>query len=382
MKPLFHLIALSLCAALAPPSFADDTSALDGLARKIPKQTEGFVSLIDIAAVRDQLEPLPVASNVKSPDLITFGHMNLLGSLRVSDLFAQRRDLTATMGFSLASVSAIASWGKEPQSQSLFISDTPFDRAAINDALSQRGFDLRPQPDIWFRGDDLQLDLKRVRDDPFSSIGQSSRFALRENALHHARSWSMIERMVSDAPRLIEDESVAAILSTVRSTQVEGVPTQIHLLPKQTFSTNGLPPFQRVALVEWQDGATLTGALLLAYTNMKGAKKALSELNMMIERPVQKDLTQMVLGKSAEAIKAMKDEFENPSGPSFVDLIRADPILEATETSGLGIVSLRFSRTADISEGLTYGSLRRSPLFTLTDMLHRGQLHATLGLGR
>lgn len=325
---------------------------LTNLAKHVPAQWASDIVLVDLEAARaetkEALAPLLLDSPETdgerlSPDLLPFSYMLLDGPYS-RELLARENSFESEMGFSLTDIDAIASWGKLPEEQAVFIGT--FDEDAVSAALSARNFGTEERKDqtVFFRGEDHKMGLPR--DDAFSHIGKSSRFAVRCGALFFARSWAMMERMLEQGQSLGEEADTAALFEALHAADM-GVPIQI-FIP----STGHLPVRERTALVQWQDRATLTGGIVRVFTGRADAEQAAAE----------------AASWSGQVLPYAKRTVE--------EVLMADAEIRIVDAADRSVLLVTFSVEADLAAGNPIHALRNTPYLHLIGMYMKRDLEA------
>lgn len=180
-----------------------------------------------------------------------------------------------------------------------------FDVEAIAAALESRGFsvaDVEGVP-VWHRFDDFAVSIA-ARDpaDPFGgNLGAAARVALLPDTLANARSWQLIEDIVSAAlatePSLAEDPAYRALTEAI--TGPDGMLIQALFFPGAALRSAGgstqtdreptdeldpLPAFSVAVLADRQEGGDQVHLIALACVDEATASTAADVLARRVER--------------------------------------------------------------------------------------------------
>lgn len=363
------------------------TSTISRLAGEVPAEAMaagGEIVLIDVGAVRAELASLPVGDR-RDRALLPFGHLNLPRGFDQSGLLIY--DMPATMGFSLDDIEGVAGWGRPPWVPVVMVGSTTMQAAMDGgETLAARGFERRMLDGVpvWHRGDDNSIDIGRRMEDPFTGgLGKAARYAMRGDFFYFSTSWEGLEYMLAERPSIRSDPDAAAFLEVHDSAEIGGRPTQLLILVEpmsQGMALTGAvlegrsaeevraelaggsppvpPPYARLALMEWQDGATLAGALALSYADRADAESALARVKARLNRGAQSIATRR----------------------PFTELLPDDREFLLVEAAGRHVALIVFRREVDVSGGLGLITLMSDqPLRRLHQMYVRLDLPFLIG---
>lgn len=310
----FAVIAVAL--GVTAPANADD-QPLKALAQMVPEDAQGWVSLANIAAAKEQARPFADPPTEVNLGLMAFAPVNPMLGFEVQSLGASQDLFKSVLGFSVGDISGLATWGNPPDGPAIMTFDKPIRPSTIGPALTKRGYvvDSRDGVPVWHRQEDHKFDVERVREDPFTGgLGLSGRFALTKDALIFARAWPMLDRVLAVENSYGDRPEVGAILDAVHKreglgdlievlfvgpqggrmadvaaalgTSLTENPTDRLKAVLEKLDYPGLPPFLNHALVLWQDRARMTGAIAIPYADEPTARDALKRfLNVLKVAP-------------------------------------------------------------------------------------------------
>jgi hypothetical protein len=222
----------------------------------------------------------------------------------LSYLYSSAGQMANAVGFEwLLHVDRSLEFGDPPSVALLLGGD--FDDIAIGTALQGRGFSLSNvnEVPVWHRFEDGAISFS-ARDivDPFGGhLGAAARVALLPNVLANARSWSLIEVIISAAqgiqPSLADDPGyrvlaelisqppagllIQALFFTGTALRFAGDPTQAELEPAVDFAP--LPAFSLAVLADRQEGNDQVHLIGLVCADLPTAQTAAQVLARRVE---------------------------------------------------------------------------------------------------
>ena len=293
---------LILCATAAQAQ-----QPLQNLADQVPADAQGWVVLSDVAAARAQAANASTDIDETTLGLMSFTPLNPRLGFDVGLLGLAPDGFKKALGFAVWDIAGLATWGEPPDGPAVVSFDKPLRPSTIGPALSARGYaiDSRAGLPVWHRQEDRIIDIQATRQDPFSgSLGQSGRFALKDDILVFTRTWPMLDRVLKGTETFGQRPLIKAIIDAAYARQDQGSLLEVVLLGPQSqrmidagvlfqslqsgnasdevkaymeqLDYPGLPPFLNHALLLWQDGQRLTGAIAIPYQNQDRAKQALN----------------------------------------------------------------------------------------------------------
>lgn len=343
---MIRILILALLLATTP-AFAGDRP-LEALAARVPADTRGVITLASPALARREAGRAIAQTTPADRDFAGFYALSITGALDTSLLGRFPDGGRPALGFSVFDITAVAAFG-EPPSVALIAQLPGLDPETIDAALPSRGFSRaqRAGHPVWSRQDDNAVNPMERMSDPFAGqIGHASRFLVDGDALYFARAWPVLEHMIAPGAVLAGDRDIAAILdagyayaqagSFIEATFLPGPVTRMldpvlleqgnATLVPPGFELPGLPPFNRFAILKWQDGARLTGAIAIPYVSHATAEQA-------------RDRFSALLGQ-AVSLAARRP---------FDEILPPERDFRVIETGGRAVLVLSFS--LDISKG-------------------------------
>lgn len=368
---------------------APEGTVLADLLHRVPRDAAGFVHLTDIAAARRQTGPLtPDAPGPEDRLLIPWSVLTPPPGFGHQYLFAHLDDPARAIGLPIFDIDQMAGWGDPPAVPVIVTGIAPY-HDAMAAAFTRDGMQVKPVDghEVWSSGDDFETDLINRDDNPFGGhLGMSKRFVLDGDTLLAARSWAGIETLLDPGRNLATDPDAAAILNAaygygagdvINAVLVRGQPSlsldaasliiggdlstdeireRIRHIP--AFNMPGLPRFSRYGLVLWQDGRTLTGAIVIPYVRPDLAKRALARFTDLFER-----------GTSIQTRRP------------FTELFPWDRRFGIVETGDYSVLVLAFEYTVDPAEPVNMTNLRTNPYHRLLDMAYKRDIDLLIGAG-
>lgn len=296
--------ALLLACALVTPALAD--GPLERLAIRVPVGAEGMVVLTDVAASLAETAPLSRTFPGIDKRLMAFAPLTLIGGFDISSVYPRlaKEGLRPMLGIALDQIGQIASW-QAGLDKPVILAGLGAHREAVATVLHRRGFSRtdRAGMDVWSTGEDLTPDAARSEGGPFVQVpGHAARIALDGDHLLFARSWAGLDTVLAGGPGLDSNRDIAAILRAGYAMNGRGRFLETILLGPQItreaavrafigtgpgadakvaailahpgYRVNPFPPFQRHAILLWQDGRRISGALALPYADRGTAVEA------------------------------------------------------------------------------------------------------------
>jgi len=288
------------------PANAED-QPLKALAQLVPEDPEGWVSLANIAAAKEQARPFAKPPTEVNLGLMAYALIHPGLGFDAQGLGISKDLYKSALGFSVGDIAELATWGDAPNGPAIMTFADPIRPSTIGPALTKRGYvvDSRDGVPVWHRQEDYKFDLDRLREDPFTGqLGLSGRFAVTGEALIFTRAWPMMDRALNVEDSYGDRPDVSTILDAAYGRDDLGdllevlfvgpqsqrmIDTGVLLkgkladdpskeikamLKKQDYP--GLPPFLNHAILLWQDRERMTGAIAISYTEAQVAQDALT----------------------------------------------------------------------------------------------------------
>ncbi len=391
---LFLLLSLSLSLPASSQGTRGNTprkpatGPLEALLTQIPLAAQGDIYLTDIAASRRQVDPLTTDAPSDDDRILAVYSSLMLPEGFGRDYLAMMLDRrTATIGFDIFGFDQMAGWGIPPDLP-VIATGIEGHNAAMATRMAENGLQVRTVSgrDVWFIRDDNQMDLGARDPGPFGGhLGMAQRFVLDGDLLLYARSFGVIETLLTPGPTLESDADSAAILRAAYAFDAGDV-INVVLVPEQPakapdpamvltladgktaaeveamiagmpeFALPGLPRFLRFGLVMWQDGRSTTGAVVIPYIRRDTAETARENFAAL--------LTQ---GTSVMARRP------------FDELLPAERRFEIVETGGRHVLILSFTDHADPAEAVNLMTFMRNPQNRLFQMYVARDLPLLIG---
>lgn len=299
-------ICLTAVLACVPLATQAEDRPLQVLAQLVPEAPQGWVSLANIAAVKEQARPFAKPPSEVNLGLMAFAPIHPGLGFDAQSLGMSKDLYKSALGFSVGDIAGLATWGEAPDGPAIVTFADRIRPSTIGPALTKRGYvvDTREGVPVWHRQEDHKFDLERLREDPFTGrLGLSGRFAVTNEALIFTRAWPMMDRILKADGSFGDRPEVQAILDAAYGR--EGLGDLLEALfigpqsprmadmglllggkltdnPSEDMKAKlkkldypGLPPFLNHALLSWQDGTRLTGAVAIPYLDEATARQAL-----------------------------------------------------------------------------------------------------------
>ena len=288
---------------------------LEEFARLVPADVTGRIVLTDVEASATEADALTSDFDWRNRTAMIFTPLTMIDGF---DHFAAyeamvENGLTPLLGVRMDAFRRMASWqAGDDAPVVLEFKNTPQDD--IRATLDLRGFQRQDRfgTDTWAVGEDLKADPTRAFSDPFAQQpGYPARFAFKGDRLVFARSWAGLETLLSGPAGLDTVPDVAALLRAGYAIEGRGRLLEAIVLGPQIsrkdavtgfvgdgpgsaakvaeilrdagFRTPPLPAFTRHALLAWQDGQRMSGAIALAYSDRQIAEKALADFRLLTD---------------------------------------------------------------------------------------------------
>lgn len=302
---------LARAACLAAVLFAAPVAAqgpLEEFARLIPADVTGRIVLTDVEASAAEADALTSEFDWRNRSAMIYTPLTLIDGF---DHFAAYEamvpdGLAPLLGVRMDLFRRMASW-QAGSDAPVIIEFRGAPQDDIRAVLDKRGFQRQARfgTDTWAAGEDLTPDPARAFADPFAQQpGYPARFAFSDERLVFARSWAGLETLLSGPAGLDTVPDAAALLRagygvTGRGRLLEAIVLGPQINRRQAvsgfigdgpgaaakiaeilrdpgFRTPPMPAFSRHALLVWQDGQRMSGAIALAYPDRQTAEKALA----------------------------------------------------------------------------------------------------------
>ncbi len=313
---MFNLAGAACLGMIPVAGLAQESDRpLATLAANIPVHASGAVSLIDMGAIRRNILIGYSQVEAETDSLAPFVIVGPFLDFDIRNLQRLEQGGRSEFGFSLFDIDKLAGWGELPHT-GVIMTGVPTDPAEMDTVLRDHGFavDRRFDADIWFRGEDLSADFGSPDpEDPFNSgRGRSQRFSLFNGNLLFAPTWTSIEQTLTARSRLTDDPHVAAIFNAAYEATGFGDLTKAVFFQGQPMRSEGIaelfaqgnttieqieaaranapghnlagPPFfTRYAILYWQKGTHMTGALAIPFPSREIAELALGRLEALLQ---------------------------------------------------------------------------------------------------
>ncbi len=370
-----QIAALLTIAALPNLASADSPGGpLEKMAEAVPIAATGEIFLADVSAAKRQLAAFPVDDGYAN--LLLFAPLATPPGFDPQGLAFHPDGYRAAMGFSIAEIGQIAGWGKPPDTPVIMTFPGIGDRlTAIGSAFRARGYQVKDVDgaDIWHRLDDNAFDNALILDDAFSGpLGQSVRLAVGADRLLFSRTWASMKTLRTPGPSLRDDPIAARLLAGAYALDGYGDLLDITLLGPQMprndilpillgasasaealealrleleLPKDGLPWFPQHALALWQDGARMTGAILIPFADRPTADKA-----------------QKIFERNLATVKSLL------ANRPFDAMLPKDRKFHVIESGGGALLVLAFANEMTIDGPITVLNLISHPRRMLMDM--------------
>jgi hypothetical protein len=332
--------------------------------QQIPAGAQGEISLSDIAAASRQITPL--THSVPDHTRAIVPYTSLFHGLSGFDMgsFAAFVEDGArdALGFSIFEISQIGGWGELPAAP-VIIAGIAHRSGNIEAALLTRNFEIAEYNGhkVWHRGRDYETGSEPPEEEPFSiRLNSSQRFAIKNEFLLFARGWPVLHGILDAQTSLATDHDATAIVRAGYRSNDAGDLIDIVLLLGQPeaapSATVTLPPFTRYGLLRWQNGATMTGAIVIPYAETETAVIARNRFTMRLDT------------LQAQSV-------ERP----FSDILPWARHNQIVEVSDRAVLILGFEYQADMSQPVNLLTFMRNPGHRLVEMLRNGDLDMLIG---
>ncbi|MEM7058951.1 MAG: hypothetical protein AAF557_15290 [Pseudomonadota bacterium] len=300
----FYLIAVL---GLGPAVSHAQDRPLAELAALVPEDPQGWVSLADIAAAKAQARPYANPPSDVNLGLMAYTAIHPGPGFDAQSLAMSKDGFNDALGFQVTDIAGLATWGKAPDGPAIMTFAYRLRPSTVGPALTKRGYvvDSLDGVPVWHRQEDHEIVITRRREDPFSGgVGHSGRFALKDKSLIYTRTWPMLDRVLKGENSYGARPEVKAILDvayrrddvgeliealfigpqTIRQADAAASlgaklnenPTDEFQAVLEKIDYPGLPPFLNHALLLWQDGIRLTGAIAVPYADEATARQGLN----------------------------------------------------------------------------------------------------------
>ena len=376
---MIRYLLFALLLAAAPVTAGE--RPLETLAARVPANASGPIILADPAAARREAGRVIALTDQTDRALAGFFALSATQTLAPT-VFGRFPDGgRAALGFSIFDIAALAAFG-EPPDAPLIARIPGIDPGRVGAALGRRGFarDSRAGLPVWSIQPDNATDLERRMSDPFAGmLGQPRRFLIDGETLLFARSWKMLDRLLSPGRTLADDPEAAAILAVGYGFDAAGSLIEAMLLPGPVmrvidptmlmqspglpvppgFELPGLPPFSRYAILKWQDAGRLTGAIAIAYPDRATAELARDRFSALLGRAVS-PMAQQPLDAMLPPTRAFR----------------------VVNNGQRAVLLLSFSLDISGDAPLGLGSMQRNPGNRLVALYQRRELELLIGMGK
>ncbi|MCP4937284.1 MAG: hypothetical protein GY927_24520 [bacterium] len=360
------LVAIALLISPAPGVAQDEARRpLLSLLSQIPVGAKGIISLSDIAASKRQTAPFAETVPDKNTRLL-IPHTSLYhepNGISIGSFPTFAKDgASSALGFSIFDITQIAGWGEQPAAP-MVIAGVSQHVANIEAALGAREFETtnRRGYKVWHRGRDHETYTEHRDEDPFSArLNSSQRFAVKDGFLLFSRVWTTMNKLLDSDSSLGDTVNVAAIIRAGYVFDDAGDlidAVLLHGQPKTTLSsTPNLPPFTHYGLLLWQNGAVMTGAIVIPYSDTTTAATARDRFISRI------------------------DTLKVPSvGRLFSDILPWHRRIEIIENSGHAVLILGFQSKAETSQPINLLTFMHTPHRRLVAMFRNHDLDVLIG---